>query len=1302
MCAALALASCGKSEGSDPTTPESTVQPELVLLEYGRLADVYGLQVIDGESTFVPYQRDVVIGADIEDQRATGSDVDDGAIRYDFFGNDPDTLQPRLLITREIGSDGFTEAFEALDEQVRTITPMRAGDGSPGNPFSVVPRNAAIRLTFSSTLGVDDSFFTQRDANGRVTGLLNTQAVQVLRILGDPEGEGGLVPLPARVRVVAGGRQLVIDPVLLGGEGLEYQTSNNPAGLPSSDDQLEANIRIALALEGPLALPSLRSRRNGPITGNNNARVESIVRDFRAGNADDTSADISRGFVRDNLPLRIVGSLPFFLESVDDIDDSTQEVTLYKNGLNHEIDQGDVLRILLDRQGTETVRAEVITDPEDDRGVPEVQHVRVRIRRVARLRDADPRSIAGYPSDLAQREPWLTQNAPQALCVCEFSAGGIDGGDEPRNFLTFTPAPIALDGVRPPSDEFISPYAGAVVRFTKPVDLDSAKWADTLFFGMRDLTSDASRDAFIQSTGMDPDFFDEAKYRTPYLVSSRLVDEDGSQTILRLQPTDGFFLNDAMRDPNTAVDYRYFLHIVANSPDGGIRDLAGNSLDLQGTTAEGANSAVVAFTLDTRSEAGRPLFENNLAISVVRRFASRDEDANPSPFLAGEVRTPGSQPTAANTPLEDLFGAFLNINGRLKSRPTTRTRTVVDNFNQSPPIQQPETGPQDPLAWCPRQIIDIIPNRTEGQLASSPTGNLAQGPVQNPINPAGCRLQTLWREIDMGLSRDNPFDFNIDIEQMYWAPFAGNPIYFDEFDRMSLRLGHSEYRPVPCVGDFSSLPSLPLSGLRARFDDNFLRNQLPTGDGSDAESRAPQAVAYTDQGLRINPFAVVAAPAGPNRFMPLPGFQEPYFVWRDETVAEQGADSGGGSDQTTIPTFQVNDTYAPYLLSPFNMGQASRTVDGATGVQIAQAYWNDSRNYLISSPSTRDNFTGGLVGSIGLPLLADFQTFLDSSALPEENPSAASGINGWQTSLTVQSDPTPRFRVLSAGRPAGAPQGILPMGPSDPGWQSAVGGWAPVPGDPSAPWTITPGASGVAGPLIRGDNTLYWTMLDMLRRRTVVTSGFVDINNPHRVPEGFADTRLGPYFLAGGNVTTPADTLPAFDYSFDPPRERLPAGTDVVPQFRAATAVDPNPWYWQRWIETENELWPETTLENPSLTAAQREQLRPTADNFPLDPFKAGDAHIRKWDTRAIPGTSLPRNWWAYPYNRAVSSYVEEPADLMESDFLAPFGSQAEPFRPADVRYINWRFLMQNNSDAATPIDPSIETFALSYRFEPR
>jgi hypothetical protein len=457
--------------------------------------------------------------------------------------------------------------------------------------------------------------------------------------------------------------------------------------------------------------------------------------------------------------------------------------------------------------------------------------------------------------------------------------------------------------------------------------------------------------------------------------------------------------------------------------------------------------------------------------------------------------------------------------------------------------------------------------------------------------------------------------------------------------------------------------------------------------------------AYVDAPLRIEPGRTELEPNGVNRFLPLPEFRQPYFVWRDETVVEQGGNSGIGSDLQMNVGASLPLAYAPYVLSPFAMGQGGRWIDNNGAVQFVSSYWNDARNYQLSAPSTADPYTGGLIGNVALPLLADFWTLLDSAELPAGEGYFAFGSNGWQTALTITSDPRPRFRVFSAGRPAAAPQGQLAMGPSNAGWTNAVGGWGPNPNAPNGPWIPVPGpppALPIFGSLpdIKGDNTFYWVMIDVLKRQSVVTNGFVDLYNPHRMPEDFDDARLGPFFLQNGNAAPPAGVLPSLAYEFDPPLSRLPAGATITPQFRGAGAVDPSPWYWQRWMSTPTGLFPGASANNPGFDAAARQQLRPTAANFPLDPFKAGDAHLRKWDTRG------GRNTWTYLYNRTVTSYVEDPTRLMDPAFTLQFQGPNELFRPADVRYVNWRFLMGNNADADPPVSPSIETFALSYRFQ--
>jgi hypothetical protein len=224
--------------------------------------------------------------------------------------------------------------------------------------------------------------------------------------------------------------------------------------------------------------------------------------------------------------------------------------------------------------------------------------------------------------------------------------------------------------------------------------------------------------------------------------------------------------------------------------------------------------------------------------------------------------------------------------------------------------------------------------------------------------------------------------------------------------------------------------------------------------------------------------------------------------------------------------------------------------------------------------------------------------------------------------------------------------------------------------------------------------------MDVLKRQSVITNGFVDLNNPHRVPEGFTDPRLGPFYLANGTSTRPATVIPTFAYEFDPPLSQLAGGTEVVPQFRAAGAVDDQPWYWQKWASVDTPLYP-TTPPPPAVGFGNvRQQMKPTAVNFPLDPYKAADAHLRKWDTRPIPGAPTSRNWWTYFYNRTVTKYVEDPNELMDPSFTIRYAGPNEAFTPRDVRYVNWRFVTSNNVEATPPVAPTIETFSLSYRFQ--
>ena len=148
------------------------------------------------------------------------------------------------------------------------------------------------------------------------------------------------------------------------------------------------------------------------------------------------------------------------------------------------------------------------------------------------------------------------------------------------------------------------------------------------------------------------------------------------------------------------------------------------------------------------------------------------------------------------------------------------------------------------------------------------------------------------------------------------------------------------------------------------------------------ESAPAPHPAYLNANLVIDPNQAITEPRGINRFLPLPTFQKPFFVWRDETVMEQGGNSGRGRD-VPVPDLEY---FTDYILSPFLGGNGRRPAAGP-GI-LNQGTWENANNFNLVGEES-DDFTGGLVGAIALPLMADFWTYCDSPSLPEGNGSLA-------------------------------------------------------------------------------------------------------------------------------------------------------------------------------------------------------------------------------------------------------------------------------------------------------------------------
>ena len=118
---ALTLMACGGGGVTVGSSPGGNA--ELLAVHHGLLVDVYGLRDITGGLTLSLFQTDVLVGPDIRDGRETGENKPDEEIFFDFISTNPDNLQPRLFIPRDIDSAEFRELFEALDDNARLVAP---------------------------------------------------------------------------------------------------------------------------------------------------------------------------------------------------------------------------------------------------------------------------------------------------------------------------------------------------------------------------------------------------------------------------------------------------------------------------------------------------------------------------------------------------------------------------------------------------------------------------------------------------------------------------------------------------------------------------------------------------------------------------------------------------------------------------------------------------------------------------------------------------------------------------------------------------------------------------------------------------------------------------------------------------------------------------------------------------------------------------------------------------------------------------------------------------------------------------
>ena len=1274
----LALAAC---DGSTATVGENTIdtgQPVLQEVAYGRLVDIYAYQRIDEtrgdrrdqlNRKRVLIQSDVVVRSNIETQSLydpAGEVV--VSANYQFLPFDVTTGHEELLIlwdNRGEEKAQFDAAMSLAQSGLSVLPPSYRGQNTQQQPIPVVPRDAALVLRFSAKLNLTADFFG-----------VNPSAVQLLEFAGDPRviaPQDAFRSVP--YRVVTRSNVLILDPTIQGGEA---QGGFTASGMPASLDRTTANIRIALPTRGSVSSAFyVREDSVDELNDLDSFGRESVIRDFRSGNQTDGAA----GVLRDFEPPMLMGTVPMGISSID----ADGTITLNKRGnlvpvrarypfvagaidrstglvlgpssvpTSQPLRAGDTLMqtvtVQLPDSTTETVRirAEILQnlDVGTYRNDPAFPGLGLALdgsqgsdAATVRVKVADVRGIdsLGRPvTFVANSTDPLGQDCSVRRLYYEnvrFAQGTEVVSDAGRRFtfLKVDPAPpTSVGGLPVPPGQRVDPNASVALEFSEPMDFERIDVTRNLV-----LTNSVMTGALFAQQLLD------AKVVSSSLVPARLSDQAGDGTLLQLKPPMGFF---HASGSNQDI---YWFHLLLGGS--GLTDFSGNPVFIANDDPSNpVSNWSVQMTMDQDKPENRVLWR-------VYPFEAADEDGT----AQGSI---------------DLFGQYRLLDGRLVAAEAVRFRRTADvnnlgsisrtNRGECPATVQPANYlPRNNgvLYWSPRMLDTVqppnVPNPYEGGANPQPVGQVIE-----PHQPRGSRMQMRYLEDDFGLSSRQASDMVLDVEQLYWSPFADFDVRFDVFDRYSMALGHADKRPdthwtfvpgtPPAIPDRCVLDCLSMnSGLTTNFADNILR-------GSSMVS------VFEDKVYRIDPNDQFRSP-DQVKYIPYPRFTRSY-TWRDSRLVtkQNGATVGLGGARNPQPaqSLQSNDwtsdVDSPWVPSVF-----------PNPVPLSGAFTLDEGDFRGDRRRDHDPIT--------MPLLVDFKMFPDGAAN-----TIAQGVNGFQVAMIGQpssfpnpplgaNDPggyynanagigcatptaTPLVRVHTTGGLNPTTLADILVDPANTG--NADGGWIK---DSGAIILTGAGLNG-NGPngIIRapaGDGMLNWAAADFVRRVSTVTFGFFDTKKPNQrvgaaVPGGYPDVSVAPF---------PGDLgISDFATLLDPPLAQQPAGTSVVLEMRGA-----------------DDFTNSGTIYNPGNndTVAQRGNL--------LNPNYACEAY-RYAEGNSGTGFSAPRIT-----ADGLTAYVTQ-------DRLGEIRNELTGLLP---RFMNFRLVMTNNIDVTPAISPSLRSMSVVYR----
>ena len=423
----------------------------------------------------------------------------------------------------------------------------------------------------------------------------------------------------------------------------------------------------------------------------------------------------------------------------------------------------------------------------------------------------------------------------------------------------------------------------------------------------------------------------------------------------------------------------------------------------------------------------------------------------------------------------DFRGQFVYdaVRGKMSPRPVDRFSQTIDRNVGVP-------------GW-------MVPN---GEVIKNP--GFLVGTFQEPLNPLGCKMMTLWRYFDMGLDVVDEAFVNIDVEHVNWAPI-GTKVLSEYYPDFSISFATSNRTPDETWVTPPNTLIFPTSGLvTSTYDENILLDP----------NNPLTSVHNKDEGYFIDPIEKFMSVSQTLMFpYPMNKYRQPedflYWTYRDTAItAVGGSDIEIGLEQPVLYDTSLGSAQDP--LAPLGFGSSTITMElDEDGAPIIS-------DYQICP--------GTFIPSFGLPILTEFRCYSSDDAI---------GINRLDTSLAM--DPSwsaggVTGLVLGTNRPF---QRIYSSGGAD---TSGI----PVYKDPDLEPIPTGGFNyepflaplGVA--TSAADNVFYMGQLDFVIR----------VSRAHTVWQETA-------------VATPTYAEPVLE----PRNEKQPNGTSVNMHFRGAIQV---------------------------------------------------------------------------------------------------------------------------------------------------